>query len=337
MEPTINTFADFAFSHISGIGPRTYQKLIQYFHSSHAAYTAPQETLSNILQDNHKLKNILTFRNQNKADKMYFDTFNKGVHFIDHKALQKIFINCLLPDLPIGIFAKGDIALLSKPYKRIAIIGSRKPTPYGIYQAEKLVQHLSSYNCFVLSGLAIGIDSIAHKSALKYGLQTLSVLGSGFNHVHPKTNLGLYRAIESSGGLHLTEFSPDVSPSPGTFRIRNRIIAALADAVVVIEGNRTSGTRITATYAIDQNKDVFALPGPVSSPLSVTPHQLIQAGAHLLDTPSYLTDFYHMEPHTKQLHMSELNLNSLSSEEISKLELDGHIQRQPDGTYTMLQ
>lgn len=337
MNPSPDALADFAFCHAPGIGPMTYSKLVTYFGSSSNAYAASEDDLAKILQGKQSIKKLLTFRNIFKADKTYFDMYKKDIHFINHKALEKIFMNCSMTDKPIGLFTKGDISLLGKSSIRIAIIGSRKPTQYGVNQTIKLVHHLSQYKCFVLSGLAIGIDTIAHTSALKYKLKTISILGSGFNHVHPKSNLGLYRAMDIAGGLHITEFPPDVSPSAGTFRIRNRILAALADAVVVIEGNKTSGTRITAGYAIEQNKDVFALPGPITSPLSHTPNSLIQSGAHLLDTPSYLTSFYSMPQRYKPRIQKNMDLSSFSSEELSMLELDGRIQRNPDGTYTMLQ
>ncbi len=170
------------------------------------------------------------------------------------------------------------------PKKRIptvAIIGSRKPTPYGIEVTHRLTTDLARSGVIVLSGLALGIDSVAHKAALEAEGITIAILPNGLHKIYPASHAGLARDIIAKGGAIISEYEQGVEPRNNHFLARNRLVSGLADAVVVTEAAERSGTFSTVTHAIEQNKEVFAVPGPITSLLSAGPNRLLQQGAHI--------------------------------------------------------
>lgn len=175
---------------------------------------------------------------------------------------------------PIGLLIKGDRGALSKLEKSIAVVGSRKPTQYGIAVAKKLAIDAANANLVVISGGAYGIDTAAHQAALACSGTTISVLAGGFNYLYPKENTNLFSEI-SQTGLLISEVMPSVQTLPARFLIRNRLIAALARATVVVEAEYVSGSIRTARDAADILRPVFAIPGQISSPLSAGCHRLI--------------------------------------------------------------
>jgi len=181
---------------------------------------------------------------------------------------------------PFVIYIKGDKSCLSDLC--FAIVGSRLASLYGIAMAEKFSFLLSSLGIVIVSGLAKGIDSAAHKSALQAG-KTVAVLGSGINNIYPRQNKNLADRIANNGAV-ISEFSLDEPPLRENFPRRNRIISGLSKGVLVVEAAARSGALITARYALEQNRDVFALPGKADSPLSKGTHLLIKEGAKLVDS-----------------------------------------------------
>lgn len=181
---------------------------------------------------------------------------------------------------PKVLFVKGK----SKIYGRrsIAVVGSRKATVYGKSVAECMGEELSSAGVSVVSGLARGIDAAAHRGALKGECETIAVLGCGIDVAYPRENAKLMREIAENGAL-VSEMPPGSPPLPRNFPARNRIIAGLSDGVVVIEAAEKSGALITADFALEQGRDVFALPGNVRSDLSRGAHSLIKQGAYLVE------------------------------------------------------
>jgi len=163
----------------------------------------------------------------------------------------------------------------------IAIVGSRRPTPYGVEVAESLAAELAARGVTIVSGLARGIDTAAHRGALAGGGRTVAVLGNGLDIVYPPENRDLVRAIEAQGAV-VSQFSKGVQPLPYNFPARNRTIAGLALGVVVVEASERSGALITAGLAADLGRDVFAIPGRVTSDLSRGPHGLLRDGAILV-------------------------------------------------------
>ena len=202
------------------------------------------------------------------------------VHLI-RKLRAKEFPEALreITDPPAELYLKG--VLPKKDNKILCVVGSRKFSNYGKEACESIIAGLAGYPITIVSGLALGIDSIAHKAALSAGLQTLAVPGSGLDPkvLYPRSNLVLAEKILEAGGGILSEFDPLFRATPYSFPQRNRIMAGLSHAVLIIEAELKSGTLITSKFATDYNRDVFAVPGSIFSQTSAGPHMLIRLGA----------------------------------------------------------
>ncbi len=182
-----------------------------------------------------------------------------------------------LIDPPTILYAKGDISIL-KNMNKIAIIGSRKATNYSELAMDMIVPPLIENNYIIVSGLAKGADSLAHKAAIKYGGKTIAVLGHGFSHLYPKENKKLAEEMEGNQ-LLLTEYPPYVGIQKWHFPMRNRIISGISEAVVVTEAALKSGSLITTEHALEHGKDVFVVPGPITSEQSKGTNSLLREGA----------------------------------------------------------
>ncbi len=182
---------------------------------------------------------------------------------------------------PLVLFVRGDVKLLSQP--QLSMVGSRNPTAVGSELAEQFAECLTKSGLIINSGLALGIDAASHRGALKAQGKTIAVLGTGLNHVYPASNRKLAEEIIAQGTL-ISEFTPDTPPIATNFPQRNRIISGLSLGVLVIEAALQSGSLITARYAIEQGRDVFAIPGSIHNPLARGCHQLIRQGAKLVET-----------------------------------------------------
>ncbi len=183
-------------------------------------------------------------------------------------------------DPPPVIFLKG--LLKSADNLGIAVVGARKASPYGLVVAEKLAKDLAAVGVTIISGMARGIDSAAHKGALAGGGRTIAVLGCGVDIVYPRENRRLMDEIIDRGAV-ISEFPPGTAPEPWRFPVRNRIISGLSRGTVVVEAAERSGALITADFALDQNRDVMAVPGNVVNILSRGTHRLIKQGARLVE------------------------------------------------------
>jgi len=186
-----------------------------------------------------------------------------------------------IADPPLVLYARGSVATLDLP--AIAIVGTRHPSFYGLQMAEGLAGDLAERGIAVASGLARGIDGAAHRGCLASGGRTLAVLGSGIDVIYPREHRRLAEEI-ARAGLILSEYPPGTPPAPRNFPVRNRIISGLALGTVVVEAREASGSLITARAALEQNREVFALPGNVTSPASVGPNYLIKEGAKLVQS-----------------------------------------------------
>ena len=183
-------------------------------------------------------------------------------------------------DPPNQLYILGNYKILND--LGIAMVGSRNCTKYGEQTAKSLAHNLAKYNINVISGMARGIDSASHIGCIMGKGKTIAVLGSGFNHIYPKENMQLFNKILESGGAIITEYEPDTIPDKKNFPRRNRIISGLSQAVVVVEAAERSGSLITAELALEEGKDVFAVPGNINSPLSIGTNELIKDGAKLV-------------------------------------------------------
>jgi len=191
---------------------------------------------------------------------------------------------------PLLLTGKGDASLIDKSRPRVAIVGARKYTPYGLEVTTKLASELARAGVIIVSGLALGIDSIAHKACLEAGGKTIAVLPTGVNHIYPRSHRGLATKIIESGGLLLSEHPPhDDTILKYRFLERNRLIAGLADAVLITEAQSASGSLNTARYALDLGIPVLAVPGNITSQSSVGTNRLIVQGASpVLETADIL-------------------------------------------------
>lgn len=276
-----------AFSVFPGIGPMRFQLLVKAFGSATAAWQQSQQDLLAIGLPSNITAQFVQFRQQFSI-----------TEYLDHLKKMQIRYLCLIDqdyperlrqisDPPIGLFIKGsyDFNLLNHP-RLLAVVGTRKVSPYGKQVTQTLCHQLVESGCVIVSGMALGVDGLAHQAALDRSGKTIAVLGCGVDIIAPATHRQLYEQICTSGGLIVSEMPPGHRPDRGLFPARNRIISGLSLAVVVTEGAIDSGSLITARYAADQGREVFAVPGSIFSQLSQGPHTLIKDGATLITSAS---------------------------------------------------
>lgn len=225
-----------------------------------------------------------------------------------------------IPDPPEMLYARGSLPPEDATY--ICIVGSRKMTPYGGEACRKLIEGLRGHNVVIVSGLALGTDGFAHKVTLEVGLPALAVPGSGLDDsvLYPRTNFPLAQEILARGGTLLSEFPPEHRARPENFPQRNRIMAGLSDAVLVIEAEIRSGTLITTRLATEYNRDVCAVPGSIFSPLSQGPHMLIRLGATPITSQEDLLDALDLKKEEQQAPSME-DLSLLEQQILSLLPL----------------
>ncbi|MEG0306885.1 MAG: DNA-processing protein DprA [Clostridium sp.] len=206
----------------------------------------------------------------------------------------------LYKDSPFGMFYKGDITNINKS-KSISIVGSRRCSRYGIDVTNSIINELSGYDINIISGMARGVDSIAHRAAIENNINTVAVLGSGIDVIYPRENIRLYNDIIESGGCILSEFPLGTEPFSRNFPMRNRIISGISDLLVVTEGGERSGTLITAGNALEQGKDIIVVPGSVFSNESKGTNKLIRDGAYV---------FTEIEDILNLLNISRISMNN---------------------------
>lgn len=265
---------------VEGLGPVKKFALLNKFETAKRIYNATEKEIlkvdgmsDKIVQNMQKAKDAKLLE---KYEKYILKNDIKIINISDDNYPAKLK-NIYAP--PITIFAKGDISLLNS--KSIAIVGSREPSKYGIYVAEKFSKELSKEGITIVSGLARGIDTFAHVGALSSFGKTVAVLGSGIDVVYPKENAKYYREI-SERGLIISEYIVGTAPESKNFPQRNRIISGLSDGVLVVEARKNSGTMITTDFALEQGKELYVIPGNITSNLSAGTNNLIKEGAKLV-------------------------------------------------------
>ena len=275
------------------VGPVTYRKLVRVFGSAEAALAASRERLLEIPDVTPRMADgVAAAKNDPWAEEEVQRARDRGVKLIslDDPLYPRLLLSTYDP--PPVLYLDGS--LLVEDALSVAIVGSRHCSHYGREQAESLAEGLARAGFTVVSGLARGIDTCAHQGALKAErARTIGVLGNGIGHVYPPENVKLYEQIAGNGGEHggiLSELPLDTPPASQHFPGRNRIIAGMTLGTIVIEGTETSGSLITARYAVDMNREVFAVPGSVQSPNSRGPHSLIKRGAKLVENVEDVLD-----------------------------------------------
>ncbi|NTW14029.1 MAG: DNA-protecting protein DprA [Candidatus Moranbacteria bacterium] len=269
------------FRKIAGIGQTRLRSLMTTFPSGEAAWHADTEALARTGMSRDTLDAILAGRAKIDPESEKVLLEREGIRIL--LETDECF-PVLLREAPFPVsllYVRGVFDEWDRPM--VAIVGSRRHTAYGRQVAEHIAEDLSSAGIVVVSGLAYGIDSVAHQATLRADGPTIAVLGDGLDDIsiHPKDHLPLARRIMESGCL-LSEYPPGTAANRGTFPARNRIIAALSYGVVVIEATEKSGSLITADHALECGRDVFAIPGSIFSPASTGTHRLIRDGAKLV-------------------------------------------------------
>jgi DNA processing protein len=268
--------AIYAFNYF---GPARAKLLLSYFKSAKKIWESSTDELKEIGLSEKKVLEFDKFRKDFDIEK-YFQRLTKlqvKVVTILDKAFPKNLKN--LPGAPLLLYYKGDISCLNT--NSVAIVGTRKITAYGREVTQKFSSELASFGVTIISGLAYGVDTEAHKACISIHGKTVAVLGNGLETIYPLENTALANEIIKTGGAIISEFPLDYPSLPVNFAIRNRIVSGLSDAVIVIEGAEKSGTLLTATHAAEQGKTVFAVPGQITSPLSWAPLFLLKNGAKI--------------------------------------------------------
>ncbi|MBM7581248.1 DNA processing protein [Caldicoprobacter guelmensis] len=265
-------------SSIPGIGAKRFYYLVKRFGSPRAVWECGDEDILDAcgLIGDRVAQNLITHKSMaylEKAQKIAEDPEIEVITLIEDeypKLLKTIY------DPPPVLYCKGQ-PLRETPYM-VSIVGSRRTSEYGRQMAERLAYDLSCAGVTVVSGLARGIDAMAHRGALRAGGYTIGVLGCGVDVVYPRENKKLFMQVQQQGTL-ISEYPPGTQPAAGNFPARNRIISGLSQAVLVVEAGNTSGALITVDFALEQGREVYALPGNVTSPYSSGTNQLIKEGA----------------------------------------------------------
>lgn len=225
---------------------------------------------------------------------------------LENKLYPKILKN--IKKAPKKLYINGNLDILNS--NCIAIVGSRKNTKYGEKWCKKFAQDFIKYNLTIVSGMALGIDKIAHKTAIRNGGKTIAVLPSGLENIYPEENLELYNEIILNGGCVISEYEPKINASSKNFLERNRIVSGLSLGTVVIEAAYRSGTSVTAKIAKEQGRDVFCIPGSLDNPKSIGTNNLIKEFAKIVTSPKDVINNYNF------LHKIEVNSNTLVEEQI---------------------
>jgi DNA processing protein len=276
-----------AFSLVKGIGAVRFQALLNYFGDPQIAWGAPTEALREAGLSEKVIENLVQLRSSKDLNEVMESLEKKGISILllsdeDYpKRLQE------LEQPPPVLFKRGE--LVPEDEWAVAVVGTRRVTGYGRQVAEDVAGTLASHGITVISGLARGVDSISHQAALNAGGRTIAVLGSGLDRVYPPENRQLAENISTNGAL-LSDYPPGTPPEASNFPPRNRLISGLALAVVIIEAGNTSGALITAGFAADQGREVFAVPGNITAPGSKGTNRLIQDGAQPLLNPEQLLE-----------------------------------------------
>jgi len=220
---------------------------------------------------------LLSFDDWDKVDEIIDKTEENGSEIITLADPEYPQLLKQIYDPPVLFWMKGDPAALSKP--GVAVVGTRNTSPYGRNMAKKLTGELAEEDLCIFSGLAYGIDAIAHKTALDHGASTVAVLGSGIDNLYPRKNADLANQIVKSGGAVITEFPLGTNPDAGNFPVRNRIVSGMSLGVLVVESGIKGGSMITADLGLDQNREVFAVPHPLTNASGTGCNYLIKRGA----------------------------------------------------------
>lgn len=304
------------------VGAATYQRLIKHFGSPASALSQPINRLQSLL-DEESLFAIREFQSHADASaigqKALLDlewiNLQSNVHLLSVTDSAYPELLAQIPKSPPLLFVRGDIHLLSLP--QIAIVGSRNPSSGGSENAHRFAEFLAANGFAITSGLALGVDAAAHQGALMAKGKTIAVMGTGLDLIYPARHRALAQQILDAGGALVSELPLGSGSKAANFPQRNRIISGLSCGVLVVEAAIQSGSLITAKAALEQNREVFAIPGSIHNPLARGCHQLIRQGATLVETGQDIVDQLQ-----GMLGYQRENLSKLQQKAAKKTELD---------------
>ncbi len=268
------------FNLVKGIGSAKVQALLGAFGSLENAWHASEIQLQKLGFDRRATQNFLAARAELDLDKSLAAVEAAGINLLTWESQQYPTYLREVDGLPPLLYMRGSLEDIDR--WAVAVVGTRRLTQYGRQVTRELVIGLVRNGVTIVSGLARGIDAVAHKSALEAGGRTLAVLGSGLDCIYPPENRALAEKIQAGRGAIISEYALGVKPEAKNFPPRNRIISGLSLGVIVVEAGERSGATITARFALDQGRDVFAVPGNINSPASRGTNKLIQQGAKLI-------------------------------------------------------
>jgi len=271
-----------AFSHFLGIGPVRFFLLLKNFLTAKKAYLANRDKLIKLLGEKLTDK-FLKFRQTFDPVKVNEKLKKEKITVLPYFSNAYPSSLKTIADPPICLYVRGEAAIFNQTDKiYFAIVGTRTPSPYGEQVAKKFSFELAKAGFIIVSGMALGIDALSHWAALNAGGKTIAVLGCGVDIIYPSSNRLLYEKIVNGGGAVVSEFPEKMMVQKGLFIARNRIISGLSRGVLVVEGASDSGSLITARYAAEQGREVFAPPAPLTFRQSQAPNILLKQGAKMV-------------------------------------------------------
>lgn len=344
---------------VSSIKPALISKVYRWYEATQGKDASMHQFLDYLRLSKDQYNKFLSLA-QSISHEVFFNTLhehhNQAVTLLDEgypHALKQ------LPDPSLVLYYQGDLAILRQHC--IAMVGSRHNTRYGVHAVEKILSGLRGYKFTIISGLAFGIDSASHTEALRHALATVAVLGSGISEqtIYPKNNVRLVKDIINGGGLIISEYPPLTSAMKHQFIARNRIIAGLSDITIIVEAAAKSGSLITADFALEYNRGVYAVPGSIFSDNSSGCHDLLSQGANILRSSIDILHAFNLEPtRTDLVQFTDLQMRVIECIQIepctletiaqhtdipvselisiiSELELAQKIKLMPDQTYLL--
>jgi DNA processing protein len=276
---------------VSQIGPSRFGRLIDHFGSAEAAWNAPLLDLAGAGLDRRAIESLGKLRRVRdpETERRKLEALGVAVLILDDLAYPDALRE--IADPPPVLYIQG--ALTPADAWAIAVVGTRRATPYGRQATERIVTDVARAGVTIVSGLAVGIDTFAHRAALAAGGRTIAVLGSAHDELYPRQNQALAEQIMQHGAV-ISEFPLGTRPDPTNFPRRNRIVSGLSRATLVVEADHKSGAMITAGQAAEQGRDVFAVPGSILSPASAGPNQLIKEGARVVTAADDILEELHL-------------------------------------------
>lgn len=304
-----------AFSSIEQIDSRFIQRLYNYFGDIEAAFNASLDDLKNIDSlSSKKAESFIKYRDKVDIDRTFTNVETRGINFLtlEDENYPKMLKNIENP--PAVLYYKGKLFECNLN-KTLAVVGSRKASTYARDNLKKIIAELKNTDICIVSGLASGIDTVAHTSAIENNIKTIGVIASGFDFIYPTSNKTLYQNIENGYGAVVTEYYPTFEPIKFRFPQRNRIVSGLSYGTLVAEASLKSGALITANLTLEQGRELMCIPGEISNPNTQGIYKLLKNGAAIITESSDILNTLNWEIKKETKTQQQLTLPMLTPDE----------------------